>query len=764
MITSFISLSPRRKAVWGPKRSIDWGTKGPVGFIALFGLLLTLGATPSAFAKGQYSQSAQNAKPGVPGSKARHEKLDTELESRADRSGPNDTTSVIVSLKAGAELPREFRHFARSDKLHVINGRVLELPNRLLRTLSAHPDVFDVHYNRPVFAHNFRTSLTVGTHAVRSLWGLSGAGVGVAVIDSGIASWHDDFTSTSGASSFPYGNQRVAAFVDFVNGQVSPYDDNGHGTHVSGIIAGNGYDSGGRNAGVAPDATLVSLKVLDANGRGTIGNIIAALDWVVANHDAYNIRVVNLSVGAGISESYWTDPLTLAAKRAVDAGVVVVAAAGNLGKNADGNPQYGGVTAPGNAPWVLTVGASSTMGTPWRGDDTMAGYSSRGPTYLDFSAKPDLVAPGTGTVSPVDPTSLFYLMRPDALLPGTVDPGYLPYLSMSGTSMAAPVVSGTVALMLQANPAMTPNGVKAVLQYTAESSPAYDPLTEGAGFLNTLGAVRLARFFATAQPGDPFPIQRMWSKHVIWGNHMLKGGILLPHANAWQPGLVWGASQTSSGDNIVWGSACPGNSCDNIVWGSDGGDNIVWGSGNGDNIVWGSGGGDNIVWGSGGSDNIVWGSTCGGANCDNIVWGSAGDNDNIVWGSDCGGADCDNIVWGSSDGSGSLWGTADPGDNIVWGSDGGDNIVWGSGSDDNVVWGSSAASDAAFATPTAASPAGGSPQLGFRSKRSLGWLSDDQLIIYIIQLETGQQPPTPPALKPATAAPVPVSTPSTGGF
>src|SRR5207302_1352885 len=205
-------------------------------------------------------------------------------------------------------------------------------------------------------------SLTVGTRAVRQMLGLTGAGIGVAVIDSGIATWHDDLTNRSN-TLYPYGDQRVAGFVDFVNGQLAPYDDNGHGSHVAGIIAANGYDSNGQKAGAAPDASLVALKVLDANGSGTISSVIAALDWVLANHAAYNIRIVNLSVGAAIHESYWTDPLTLAAKRLVDAGVVVVAAAGNLGRNAAGEPQLGGVGAPANAPWVLTVGASTTNGT-----------------------------------------------------------------------------------------------------------------------------------------------------------------------------------------------------------------------------------------------------------------------------------------------------------------------------------------------------------------------------------------------------------------
>src|SRR5207237_4369229 len=110
--------------------------------------------------------------------------------------------------------------------------------------------------------------------------------------------FHDDLTNASGMP--PFGGQRVSAFVDFVNGQLAPYDDSGHGTHVAGIIAGNGFDSGGLKAGMAPNASLVSLKVLDANGKGNISHIIAALDWVVANKDAYNIRVVNLSAGAGV--------------------------------------------------------------------------------------------------------------------------------------------------------------------------------------------------------------------------------------------------------------------------------------------------------------------------------------------------------------------------------------------------------------------------------------------------------------------------------
>jgi hypothetical protein len=226
--------------------------------------------------------------------------------------------------------------------------------------------------------------------------------------------------------------------------------------------------------------------------------------------------------------------------------------------------------------------------------------------------------------------------------------------------------------MLQANPNLTPNLIKAILQYTAQVYPGYNALQQGAGFLNTWGAVRLAKFYADNRAGTRMPLQRVWSRQIIWGNYRLSGGYLNPRANAWATNIVWGTARTVSGQNIVWGTDC-GYGCDNIVWGT--------GDVNGDNIVWGTGGDDNIVWGTQGLDNIVWGSSDG----DNIVWGTY--YDNIVWGTDCGGADCDNIVWGTSDADNIVWGTAEAGDNIVWGSNGDDNIVWGTNALDNIVWG-----------------------------------------------------------------------------
>jgi serine protease AprX len=626
--------------------------------------------------------SSADAGPGGKAPNKNHQKLDGKLNQAADKNGESD---VIVEFFDDKDSTNRILQNGGvpGRKLGIIKARTARVSNVMLRKLADDPKVKKVHLDREVEGDIARTATTVGARNVHVQYGYTGAGIGVAVIDSGITAWHDDLTVANRQG------QRVAAFVDFVNGQTQKYDDWGHGTHVAGIIAGNGYDSpNGARQSIAPKASIIALKALDHEGKGQISNIIAALDWAVAHKAQYNIRVVNLSLGAGVFESYHTDPLTVAAKRAVDAGMVVVAAAGNMGKAANGQPQYGAIAAPGNAPWVITVGASSTQGTTDRRDDVVASYSSRGPTMIDYAAKPDLVAPGSGTVSLAAKNSTFYASKPGNLVNGKPFLGlsYLPYLTLSGTSMATPVVAGTVALMLEANPSLTPNLVKAILQYTAQVYPGYDYLTQGAGFLNTFGAVRLSRFFAVGDKGDAYPIGQQWSKHIFWGNLRVTGGVLTPGGTAWGANIVWGDALTTTGQNIVWGENCDTAGCDNIVWGN----NIVWGESDADdNIVWGNTDGDNIVWGNSDDDNIVWGN---GAD-DNIVWGNA-DDDNIVWGNDCGGSDCDNIVWGNSADDNIVWGNAEGIDNIVWGNSADDdNIVWGNSFDDNIVWGNSADDD-----------------------------------------------------------------------
>jgi serine protease AprX len=520
--------------------------------------------------------------------------------------------------------------------LPIINGFAATVPHAVLSVVAASPLVQHLSFDRVAAGAMERTGATVGAAAIRQETGYDGAGIGVAIIDSGITSWHDDLAEPGA------GVERVDRFVDFVNGGAAAYDDYGHGSHVAGIVAGNGADSSGARSGIAPAARIVALKVLDRSGAGRISDVIAALDYVVLHRQELNIRVVNLSVAAAVHESYNLDPLTIAARAAVQSGIVVVAAAGNNGRNPQGNTQYGGITAPGNAPWVLTVGASSHMGTIDRADDTIAAFSSRGPTAIDRAAKPDLVAPGVGIESLSDPASALYTTRAAYLLSGTTATSYLPYLSLSGTSMAAPVVAGTVALMLQANPALTPNAVKAILEYTAETKPGYNKLTQGAGFLNARGAVEVARSLASESGGD-FPDSSSWSRHFIWGNRTAAGGRLAADASAWATGIVWGATGTALGQPVTWGVWSASDAGDTVVWGTGSdGDTVVWGTSDGDTVVWGTtDSGDTVVWGtSDAGDTVVWGTSDG----DTVVWGTS-DGDTVVWGTSCSDPSCDPVIW-----------------------------------------------------------------------------------------------------------------------
>jgi serine protease AprX len=537
-------------------------------------------------------------------------KLDRELRLRA--LAPRGHSRVIVRLNPGVSGDALIRGVRGTvgRRLTSVGGQVADIPDSSLEALARLPGVSGVSLDRRVHGTLERTGATIGAAFVRETLGLDGTGVGIAVVDSGVASWHDDL-----------GSSRVTRFVDFVGFEPAPYDDYGHGTHVAGILAGNGYDSGGRRRGIAPGATLLVEKVLDGAGQGYISNVIAAIDYAIANKAALNLRVVNLSVAAGVYESYNSDPLTLAAKRAVEAGLVVVSAAGNLGRAAGGGEQYGGIGAPGNAPWVITVGASSHNGTADRSDDTVAAFSSRGPSAIDFQAKPDLVAPGVGIESLTEAGSTLYNTKPLMRLWGTVATATEPYLSLSGTSMASPVVSGTIALMLQANPALTPNQVKAVLQFTAERHDGYDGLTEGAGFLNARGAVELAQSLAaggTFDPAAPHADPTPWNGRIVWGNRVVGAGALSPAA--WRTDVAWGTpagvatATDSDGENIVWGTACGGANCENIVWGTacedDECENIRWSTASaGDAIVWGTSGNDdeNIVWGTAdAAEDVLW--------------------------------------------------------------------------------------------------------------------------------------------------------------
>jgi serine protease AprX len=477
-------------------------------------------------------------------------KLDSALQARA--RAHRGHSRVIVRTARPDVFDAMVRRLGGSP-LQVLGAeaRVAMVPDDALTALAADGAVLAVSLDRIV-------TDTAGSGAgsiVDAGWlhdhlGIDGAGVGVATIDSGIALSHDDL-----------GPSRVVHWADFVTHVPAAYDDYGHGTHVAGIIAGTGVDAAGAQRGIAPGADLIVLKALDGSGTGHISDVIAAVDYAVANRDVYNIRVINLSVAAGVYESYQTDPLAQAALRAVRAGIVVVAAAGNFGLSPTGDPRYGSIASPGNAPWVLTVGASDDMGTPDRTDDVVAGFSSRGPAAIDGTPKPDLVAPGVRIESAADPASTLFLIQPRARAWGAPRAVSQPYLRLSGTSMAAPVVTGTIALMLQADPELTPNAIKAILQFTAEPRAGTDQSTQGAGLLNARGAVALARQLASRST-DAAALEEVaggtagWSRQIIWGAQRVTGDTILPVMAPWDVDVTWGAETTSRGESVTWGALC----------------------------------------------------------------------------------------------------------------------------------------------------------------------------------------------------------------
>jgi serine protease AprX len=313
----------------------------------------------------------------------------------------------------------------------------------------------------------------------------------------------------------------------------------------------------------------VSLKVLGDDGTGYLSDVIEAIDWSVANRAKYGLKVINLSLGTAPQQSWRTDPVCHAIERAFTAGITVVAAAGNRGRTAEGDPVFGTIDSPGHCPHAITVGALNTRGTPWRSDDVMASYSSKGPTR-DGLVKPDLVAPGHKVRGLLAPKSGIAEAHPEFVI-GSGNGGLL---ELSGTSMSAAVTSGAAALLAVGD--ATPLEVRIRLQYSAERTTAA-LVIEGAGRLNVLGALAQNDSHSTVIASEAIPASQLVFAH----------GVVL---GSYDDNITW-----SNGDNVVWS-----NYDDNIIWSN--GANVVW-SNYDDNIIWSNG--DNVVW-SNYDDNIVW--------------------------------------------------------------------------------------------------------------------------------------------------------------
>jgi serine protease AprX len=348
--------------------------------------------------------------------------------------GANLTARAVLTI---ARRP-ETRWISRVDRLAGTGGGTT--PERRARPGDADPPAVD--------AANLASSYPYVTKTV-DVWnaGISGAGVTVAVVDSGIA-------HGNGAGALDFGDRIVAEAV-FSRAASIPADKHGHGTHVAGIIAGSGQASAGRYIGIAPGATLVSLKFSGDNGSANEGDLLSALQWAYTHRQQYQIRVVNISSTANTRQSYLTSPLCAAVEQLWQAGVVVVVSAGNRGDAADA-VQY----PPANDPYVITVGGFDDQETPDPADDVQAKWSSRGQTQ-DGYYKPEILAPGSRLVSVKASDSASLIARSPSHVVDDL------YFRMSGTSVAAPVVAGTAALMLEKDPHLTPDEVKFILQATA---------------------------------------------------------------------------------------------------------------------------------------------------------------------------------------------------------------------------------------------------------------------------------------------------------
>jgi subtilisin family serine protease len=392
-------------------------------------------------------------KPSVP----RPDKMSADLFAQFGKLGVGKRSGLRVVCQfnappgAGVNAIYQRANVQVNYSLQNFNYVVATMPASVVGELSAFPEISFISPDREV-RNLGHVSATTGADLVRSaaVPGLDGTGIGIAVLDSGIKHSHKSFRDGRTASS----NVRVVTEQDFVsyNGQTD--DAYGHGTHVASLAAGNGRISNAAYIGIAPNADIINLRVLDDAGTGRVSNLLNALDWVLTNHARYNIRVVNMSLGVPAIDSYRNDPVCNAVRRLVDAGIVVVTAAGNNGRDSNGNKIYGEIHSPGIEPSALTVGAVNTFGTDARADDAVAAYSSRGPTrsawldaaggrHYDNLLKPDLVAPGNrlvGAYADGNFLATTYHLRAFVSADDSRE-----MMTLSGTSMATPIVAVAVA-------------------------------------------------------------------------------------------------------------------------------------------------------------------------------------------------------------------------------------------------------------------------------------------------------------------------------
>jgi len=396
------------------------------------------------------------------------------------------------------------------SEITIIDAVIADVPEAQLVALSQAPGITLVTPDREVQvseqeakrgpAGNDLVHFTE-TIGVDEVWaaGDLGQSITVAVLDTGIDPTFSELRRTWGERR----TERFLAYYDAIEDKLykhpqmlrSPRDPNGHGTHVAGIIGNGSHESrDGGYRGVAPGANLVAVRVLGEEGAGSYSDVLRGLEWVVNNKDRYNIRVLNISMYSVPVAPYWADPYNLAVMAAWDAGIVVVASAGNTG------PDPMSVGVPGNTPYIITVGAFTDHRTPGDfGDDYIPEFSASGPT-LDAFIKPDVIAPGAHMVSLMRPKAHLREINPERRVNGR-------YFEMSGTSMSTAVVSGIAALILEENPDLTPDQVKYRLTQSARPQ-----LTQSAR-PQVSSAVGSAAYSVWEQGAG-----RVWAEEAVFGD------------------------------------------------------------------------------------------------------------------------------------------------------------------------------------------------------------------------------------------------------
>ena len=458
----------RRSALWGKpskgetRSSALWG-KGGRGLATLAVLTLALIAPMGANASSRYAYTT----PGLIVSA----KANPAATFNVIVQGDSDKSTAAIASVVKDELNRD-RGRAKGLKRQFssVNGVAANLTGAQILRLATKNGIAAITTDARVqlagsLSNKQRWPFVSG---VQKFWasGTSAATPTIAIVDSGIDASRADFGG------------RVVAQVNMTSlSGNSAGDGRGHGTFVAGIAAG----SGDNYAGAAPASKLVSIDVMDDQGMAMTRDVIGAADWILANKDKYGIRVANFSLHSSQPNSFMYDPLDKAVERLWFAGVTVVVAAGNYG--VDGQPS-GVPFAPGNDPFVITVGADDVDGSVSTNDDLAAPWSAYGYT-LDGFAKPDLGAPGRYMVGPVPGASTLVAEKPTAV----VAPGYI---QLSGTSFAAPIVSGAAAQILAVHPTWTPDQVKGALMLTASRTPNAAPLSEGVGIVDVAKAVALS--------------------------------------------------------------------------------------------------------------------------------------------------------------------------------------------------------------------------------------------------------------------------------